>query len=436
MEIANKFFINFKNKIFKNDFNKNVLILSGGTFIAQILPVAVSPILSRMYSPSDFGVFALFVSIASIISVIATGTYEFAIMLPEKDEDAINVAAVAFIFNIAVSLLFLLIVLLFKNPILKLLKAGSLSFWIYFAPLTVFFTGLFAILNYTNNRFKLYKDISEAAILKGIVLSSIQLIMGLFKTGPFGLISGQIISQSVGNTKLFLNIKNRNLLKQIKKDKIKEIAKRYSNFPKYSLWGALLKVSGYQITNMLIGAFFGPYYLGQYYMAFRILDIPTTFIGSAIAQVFFKEATEELQNTGRVINTFRSTLKKLLIISIPTFSIIFIFVKPLFPVIFGQSWKDAGLYAMILSPFWGIRFISSSLSLTIIIYEKNKIYTLYNLLINLINILAVVMFRNLIHFVFFIIFISVCLSLLYLILLIYFYKLSIKEKIIKNRKVR
>jgi len=284
-----KLFVNLKNKIFNNEFNKNVLILSGGTVIAQILPIAVSPILSRIYYPSDFGVLALFLSITSIVSVIANGRYELAIMLPEKDEDAINVAAVGFIFNILVSFIFFLVVLIFKNPLLKLLKAESLSFWIYIAPLTVFFIGLFTILNYTNNRFKLYKDISKAIIMKGIVVSSIQVILGFFKTGPTGLISGEIISRVVANTKLFFNIKNTGLLKEIKKEKIKEVAKRYSNFPKYSMWGALLNVSGYQITNILISAFFGSYYLGQYYMAFRILGIPSVFIGTAISQVFLKK---------------------------------------------------------------------------------------------------------------------------------------------------
>ena len=423
-----KIILNLKNKIFNNinnEFNKNVLILSGGTVIAQILPIAVSPVLSRIYFPSDFGVLALFVSITSIVSVIANGRYELAIMLPEKDEDAINVAATGFLINIAISLLFLFLILLFKKPFLKLLKAESLYFWIYFAPLTVFFIGLFTILNYANNRFKLYKDISKATIMKGIAVSSIQLVMGFLKTGISGLISGQIISQAIANTKLFFNIKNTGLLKEIKKDKIKEVAKRYSNFPKYSMWGALLNTSGYQITNILIGAFFGSYYLGQYYMAFRILGIPSVFIGSAISQVFFKQATEEVQKTGKAINTFKSTIKKLLIIAFPIFLVIFLFVKPLFPIVFGKEWKDAGLYAMILAPFFCINFISSSLTLTIIVYEKNKIEILYNLLLNIASILGIIIFKN---FFYLIIFLSFILSFIYLLLILFFYKLSSKIK--------
>jgi len=221
-----KLFLNLKNKLLNNDFNKNVLILSGGTVVAQTLTIFISPILTRLYSPEDFGTYAIFLSIVSIVLVISCGRYELAIMLPEKDEDAINVAALAFIINTTVSLLFFFLILIFKDPILNLLKADSLSFWIYLAPLTIFFIGLFYILNYTNNRFKLYKDISKATIMRSIVNASMLLLMGVLKTGFSGLISGQIISQIVANTKLFYNIQNKGLLKDIKKDIIKVLAKK------------------------------------------------------------------------------------------------------------------------------------------------------------------------------------------------------------------
>ena len=363
--------ISLKEKILKNEFNKNVLILSGGTIIAQALPVLISPILTRLYSPSDFGVLALFISITSIVGVIANGRYELAIMLPEKDEDAINVAAVGFLFNIAISLLFLIFIIIFKKPFLKLLKAESLSFWIYFAPLTVFFIGLFQILNYANNRFKLYKDISKSNILKSIASSLVQLTLGFLKTGTSGLILGQMSAQAVANTKLFSNIKKTGLLKEIKKEKIKKMAAQYSNFPKFSMWAGLLNVTGYQIVNLLIGMSYGQKELGYYYMAFRILGIPSSFIGTAISQVFFKQATEEKNKTGNIINTFNSTLKKLIILSVPIFGIIFLIIRPVFGIVFGKIWDKAGLYAMILTPMFAINFIVKTFTLVPFIYKKN-----------------------------------------------------------------
>jgi O-antigen/teichoic acid export membrane protein len=102
------------NKVLRSEFNRNALTLVSGTAIAQAILVLISPILTRLYSPADFGDLALFISITSIIGVIANGRYELAIMLPEKDEDAINVAAAGFLFNILISLLFSILIIIFK----------------------------------------------------------------------------------------------------------------------------------------------------------------------------------------------------------------------------------------------------------------------------------------------------------------------------------
>jgi len=66
----------------KSDFKKNVLTLMAGTTIAQAIPIAISPILTRLYTPEEFGLFALFLAIVSIFGVVATMRYEMAIVQP------------------------------------------------------------------------------------------------------------------------------------------------------------------------------------------------------------------------------------------------------------------------------------------------------------------------------------------------------------------
>lgn len=415
--------ISLKERVLKSEFNRNVLILSGGTVIAQAIPILISPVLTRLYTPADFGTLALFVSITSIVGVISCGRYELAIMLPERDEDAINVAAVALLFNTAISLLFFLIILLFNQPLLKILKAESLSFWIYFAPLTVFFMGLFNILNYTNNRFKLYKDIAKSNIYKSIAGAIVQLTLGFLKSGVTGLITGQIASQAVANWRLWKNIESRNILKSVHKNQMKQMASRYHKFPKYSMGAGLMNVAAYQITNILIGAFYGQTALGHYYLAQRILGLPSTFIGSSISQVFFQKANEEKIKTGRAINTFNSTLKKLVLISLPIFLIIFIFVKPLFPYIFGEKWKEAGLYAMILTPMFAIRFVSSTLSLSYIVFEKLRYDIYVNIFLLLTPCLLIKIFKSFLNFI---LYYSISMAILYL-SFIFIYKMLCKK---------
>ena len=106
----------------KSEFSKNVLTLMTGTTIAQAIPIAISPILTRIYTPEDFGVLALFVAITTIFGTIANGRYELAIMLPKKDEDAINIFALGFIITCFISLILLILVLIFMRNWLILLS--------------------------------------------------------------------------------------------------------------------------------------------------------------------------------------------------------------------------------------------------------------------------------------------------------------------------
>ena len=215
----------------KSEFSRNVLTLMTGTTIAQAIPIAISPILTRIYTPEDFGVFALFIAITAIFSSIANGRYELAIMLPKKEEDAINIFALGFIITSAISFFLLVLVLIFQNDFVELLQNKSIGIWLYFVPITVFFTGLFNILNHFNNRKKYYKDIANATILKSIVLAIVQLLIGFMKQGVAGLISGQIISQFFANTKLLKNIiKDKILISKISKVKMIALAKRYRDF--------------------------------------------------------------------------------------------------------------------------------------------------------------------------------------------------------------
>ena len=79
-------------------FARNVATLMTGGVIANLLSLAAIPIVSRLFNPDDFGVAALFVSITTILSTVATLRYEHAIVLPESREEAAEIATLAYFF--------------------------------------------------------------------------------------------------------------------------------------------------------------------------------------------------------------------------------------------------------------------------------------------------------------------------------------------------
>ena len=412
----------------KSEFSRHVLKLMVGTTIAQAIPIAISPILTRMYTPEDFGLLALFVAIISIFGSIANGRYELAIMLPDKDEDAINIFALGFIITSSISLFLFILVVLFNEYLVIILGNEEIRFWLYFVPIAVFLMGLWNILNYFNNRRKNYKDIANATIVKSIITVVIQLSVGLLKQGATGLISGQIISQLFANTKLAKNIiKDKILISKISKVKIIALAKRYKDFPKYSMWAILANTLSTHLINILISTFYSVATLGFYSLVQRVLGVPSSLVGGAIGQVFFQEATKEKQQTGRAINSFNSTIKKLLIIGLPSFGILFFIVEDLFAFVFGESWRIAGSYAQIVMPLFFIRFVVSSLTVVNSIFEKQKISLVWQILLLILALLS--LYIGSIYFVDFesyLMLFTVIISIHYLVLYFILFRVSHK----------
>lgn len=347
----------------KSEFSRNVLTLMKGTTIAQAIPIAISPILTRIYSPEDFGVFALFVAMVGFISVIASARYEQAIMLPKKDEDAINIFALGFVLICCTSVVSGILIVLFKESIVSLLDNIAVTNWIYLIPFTVFFVGLFNLLTNYNNRMKHYKDIANATILKSIVLASTQLIIGFIKPGVMGLVLGQIVSQFFANMKLLKNvIKDKTLLLAINKIKIFAISRKYKKFPKYNMPHALIGAISSNLPVYIFTPFFGSAIVGYYSLSLLIVFTPLMILAGATAKIYNQKVSElynKRQDTyGFTVNIIKSLLKKILL----PFAVLIFFAPYIFELVFGKEWIEAGKYTQILSIYLILNVIVSTVA--------------------------------------------------------------------------
>ena len=151
-----KLIARFKNE-FKSEFAKNFLILFTGTGFSQVIPILVAPILTRLYTPEEFGLLALFTSTGLFMGNIATMQYDSAIMLPKRDKDAINIMALSMLSVTVMTILTLFIVVVFNGSLTKLMGSEKMSFWLYLIPLSVFLTGLFRTLNIWASRMDIKK---------------------------------------------------------------------------------------------------------------------------------------------------------------------------------------------------------------------------------------------------------------------------------------
>lgn len=366
------------NKI-KSEFSRNVVTLMTGSIIAQAIPIAISPILTRIYTPEDFGLLALYMSIASVFATFATGRYELAIMLPKKDGDAVNVLFLSLAITFMVSFVSFLIVFLFNSQIIELLSAPSLANWLYVIPFSVLFTGLYQSLNYWMNRTKKYKKLAVGRIVQSSATGTTNLGMGWGGFGASGLIIGNLIGQIA--TTLFLGKtvwKNHyELTDHLSKIKIIALMKKYKKFPFLNLPNALIDSFRMSGINMLIAKYFTTATLGQFSLAWKMVQVPIVLVGGALAQVLFQKVSS-VPKADLYVLILKYIIRASLIAA-PIFLVIYFFSVDIFSFVFGENWRLAGESASVMAPWLFINFVSSPLVSVMLVLNKQELVLIFSL---------------------------------------------------------
>ncbi len=366
----------------KESFVSDVLTLAGGTTFAQILIILAAPVLTRLYGPDDFGVWALYISITSIIIIISCLRYEYSIMLPESDEEAVNLLGLSMLAVLAVTGLTVPFIWYFKPQIVDLLNSPQIGDYLWLVPPFVFVNGAFLALNHWNSRTKLFKRLSFSRISSSVSATATQIGLGLTAHPPTsaGLIGGSLAGQSVATFVLGGQIwrDDKTLIKKsLGWRKIYEGAIRHRNFPLIDIWSALMNSISWQLPAFLLSAFFTPAVVGFYSLGFRLLQLPMSFIGGSITQVFYQRASRAVSE-GTLNILVENVFKMLVIIGMFPILILTIVGSDVFTVIFGSAWAEAGVYAQILSLWAFIWFISSPLTTIYLVVGEHHFGFSYN----------------------------------------------------------
>lgn len=371
-----KSFLDTINKKLANQggFLKSVGILVSGTALAQLISVIALPFLTRIYSPSEFSVFAVYFSILSILSVASCLRFEIAIPIPKKDENALSLFFLGLFSNFTITLLICLLIYFFDKEIIELLNQDKLAPYLWLIPVGVFFVGLYNLFQYWATRKIFFSVIAKTRVIQSIGGVSVQIGLGFLGFGVFGLIVGQIISYSAGTIRLFFSF-----LKEIKYLKnsitVKRISfnlRKYDKFPKYSTFDALANTAGIQLPIIIIAALSLGEEAAYLMLAMQVLGIPMKFIGGAISQVYLAHAPEALEQGNIRLYTI-SVLENLFKFSFCILIFIGIISPLLVEYIFGHEWKSVGFIISWMIPWFIFQLISSPISMIMHINHKQKL---------------------------------------------------------------
>jgi O-antigen/teichoic acid export membrane protein len=347
-------------------------LLTIGTIVAQILPFLFYPYFSRIFSPSDFGLFATISTLIPFFAILASGTYENSILLSKDKQEAASLIVMILIRSSFILFLSWLIFEIFAIQIGELLNEKRLEKWIFIIPICSFATIIYNLFNEWCVTHKYFMALSVNKIINTSSIAIGKLLFGLSSLISNGLILGDLFGRALTAIICIIRVSQRDsfIFSRVKMNDLRSLSTKYNNFPRLYLPDQFLNLIGGSLHVFVIGIFFSSEDLGYFSLAASILTVPVTVVSSAIKDVFRQRANQYYSETGSCRVLYIKLLVPIAILTI-ILSIPFYYLLPKgFSVFFGKNWSRAGMFAQILLPMFVTNFISMSLGGVLLISKK------------------------------------------------------------------
>lgn len=349
----------------------DIVVLSSGVILSQLIGILTQPMATRLYLPMDFGVFAIISSIISIVSPALTLQYDLCIVIAKTDREANAITALSFYLGIVMAILISGAVIIYSSVSQDFRIAGN---WIYIVIPMLFMTAITNVVTSYNNRLGQYKLMATVSLFRAVASNIVKIGLGLLQVGFPGLIIAMMVSIVAGIQKQSeLIILNKKSIFSTNITEIKEVLLKYKNQPLVSLPGFLLIAYSYSILPFMINSMYGIIEVGYYSLSIAMLGLPVTLISSNVGRVFLRNASLERNEKGNFYNSLKSTSILLFLSSIIPFGGLWFFAEPLFSTVFGPEWVRSGTYVKLLIPWYYLNFIVGSLVVGLVITGKQKI---------------------------------------------------------------
>jgi O-antigen/teichoic acid export membrane protein len=347
----------------KNDDSalKQVFLVAGGSVIAQGFNMLVMPVLSRIYSPEDFGILAVFSSVMAITIPLSSLRYFLAVALPKAEKYSHSLVILSFFIQVTFLILMSILILVFGNCTLQYFGMQKLIPYKMLLPVAVFGASLYSLLVQWAIRKKLFGVIARTKISQSLSGGIVKIVLGLMQCRPLGLLVGNVIGQAGGILSVFKSLYDKNGLPRATQQDIRRVAIKYRKFPMFDTPAAMINVTGDQIIPILVFTFYGGTIAGYFSVAQQLLTIPSVFIGTAIGQVFLQRASVA-RYKGGLKELSLNTYELLLQLGVFPILLIAFFAPGIFSFVLGKQWLDAGYFARFLAPFVALSFAFSPIS--------------------------------------------------------------------------
>jgi O-antigen/teichoic acid export membrane protein len=361
-----------KASILGGSTRRGVLAIASGAVGGQIVALSAAPILTRLYTPTDFGLYAVLLAITVTLGSIAALRYELALLLPESDRDAFSLVFVGLISASVIAVLGTVTVAFLGPEIAGAFKQAALMPWLWFVPAMSALMASYILMNQLAVRQQRYSASGRRVFLQSSLTAFGQIGFSAAALGPGGLLAGFGIGQLAASASLLrgAGISGGVARAALSRRSMVELAKRYRRFPLLLAPAGLINVLGLQAPVLFMAYWYGGTVAGWLGMTQRVLALPMALIGSAIGVVYIGELSRSWRvNPRQAEAMFMRTSRTLALVSVPITVALVVLGPWLFAFVFGDQWAESGQYARALAFALAAQLVVSPLSQTLIVTE-------------------------------------------------------------------
>lgn len=325
-----------------------------GRSVAALIALLTTPIIARFFSPADFGAAAVFFAIVSITAQGSCLRYEGAIALPRSSGEALAIMALAYRILFGAVMLSLFVVGIYEVTGQHWATLDSLGLWVWLLPIGVLMAGAHQVQESWLVRIKAFQRISASLVVNNIATSGSRISLGAWLgSSVWGLVTTQVLgmflqfvvqNRGVGQGR-------REVLNRYQWHVLKELAGRYSDFPRLNAPAAVVRSVGSNLPVLLFGALFSPAVAGFYAMASRLSRVPLGIVAESLRRVFLQKAAAIRNRGGDLGRSFRLVVGGLAVTGAVPFLVVWLYGQTMLTLLLGERWSVAGQYLEIMAPW-------------------------------------------------------------------------------------
>lgn len=362
---------------------RGIFTLAVGSAAGRFVGLLSIPIVTRIYSPEDFGVLSVFVAITGILAPLLSLSYSQALPLPRSETSALNLLAVSLMMVLNCGILISLLIWAAGPAIFKIFSVEILTPWWWLVVIATIGRALFETFTMWATRMRAYKIIASTSVWQSILGVTTKIFLGSLGFQTSGLIIGQIVSQTSGISALirkFFATWCQNW-GGVRLSRMRIVAWRFREFPIYRVPSQFIMVFGMQSPVLLFAAAYDASTAGHFGLAMTSLSLPLNIISVSAGRALYAEAsTFHRADPGKVVRVATDVRIKLFLISIIPASILFFWGPFIFGSIFGQEWIEAGRFASALSFSLAFQFAAVPLVQLVNLISSQRFYLFLNML--------------------------------------------------------